>query len=780
MSKSVAEFAHEYFEMGWRMCPIAPGSKTPLGKGWQVTPAGPSFWDIRPSYGMGLIHSLSNTCCLDIDHMANATKLLTEYGIDLEELLEGGVQIKGHPDRAKLIYRTPEGFALGRKALSVDKVIAFELRAGNTQDVLPPSIHPTTQAPYAWVGDYTNIPVLPDSLHKLWVELSQATANAQAAKAKEKKLGSSSSEEGIIDQYNECVDVGEVLERNGYVPYGSRWLAPGSTSNLPGVCLLPAEPYGRVFSHHGSDLLSDGFSHSAFSVFCLLEHGNDVSAAVKAAVTLFSPEENDLEVQLIIEEMLADTPKAPTKAPKAHKAKKLSVMEPPAPAEPVAIEGEDEEEDVVHIHEYLDAPDGGWRATEVSTGERPWPPPCPLVEEMCEYFADKMVAPKVDAIIQASLSFSCFLTSRRFLTPKGRNTNNYLGIMDSSTVGHVDAKAVFFEAMDACGDVECVQSSSISSSPLLHRELYRSPRLMWVTTELGAIVRIARVQQSGAHQSALSGLMEAFNCSTMYASPSAVGSQGQNLSKADCRILYPSLSMLSYVSYSDLATLANKGEYAKGVPQQICFVDAGESISNHRPNPLREIPANVQAMSERLANLSPFGRDMANATFQPTSVKLSKGASQMFDLYYRKMLDMMSSPAFSAWRGMAVGYTQVAWRIATSLSALNNPTKPLITAEVAEYACEWVTYCLAGTLTQLETHASYDTVEQELEQRILEVLRKNAPKTMTERDLLKSCRPLRNLSPEDRQVLLCRLAEDGDIRKLEPKGGRRGVGYAIS
>ena len=39
------------------------------------------------------------------------------------------------------------------------------------QDVLPPSIHPDTGTPYAWLGDFTAIPVIPSAIYALWQSL---------------------------------------------------------------------------------------------------------------------------------------------------------------------------------------------------------------------------------------------------------------------------------------------------------------------------------------------------------------------------------------------------------------------------------------------------------------------------------------------------------------------------------------------------------------------------------------------------------------------------------
>lgn len=86
---------------------------------------------------------------------------------------------------------------------------------------------------------------------------------------------------GVIGAFNRKFDIQTILERNKYERRGNRYLAPDSTSGLPGVYIF--EDTGRCYSHHGNDSLNDGHSHDAFSAFCILEHGCDVKAAVKAA-----------------------------------------------------------------------------------------------------------------------------------------------------------------------------------------------------------------------------------------------------------------------------------------------------------------------------------------------------------------------------------------------------------------------------------------------------------------------------------------------------------------
>jgi hypothetical protein len=87
--------------------------------------------------------------------------------------------------------------------------------------------------------------------------------------------------EGVIDAFNRNYNIRTILERNKYERRGNRYLAPDSTTGLPGVHIF--EDTGRCYSHHANDPLNDGHSHDAFDVLRILEHGGDLKAAVKAA-----------------------------------------------------------------------------------------------------------------------------------------------------------------------------------------------------------------------------------------------------------------------------------------------------------------------------------------------------------------------------------------------------------------------------------------------------------------------------------------------------------------
>jgi len=178
-----------YLRHGWRLVAIPQGSKGPKTAGWNKQDNTISdSTQIPPGYGVGLAHAYSGTCAIDIDNWQAATVAFKEHGIDLTALygaLDAVTIESGRQGHGKLLYKMPFGLTLPSKKINYtapdgSKQVAYELRCATTnglttQDVLPPSIHPTTNQPYQWSGKgrWTDLPTLPIELLSLWQSLTQ-------------------------------------------------------------------------------------------------------------------------------------------------------------------------------------------------------------------------------------------------------------------------------------------------------------------------------------------------------------------------------------------------------------------------------------------------------------------------------------------------------------------------------------------------------------------------------------------------------------------------------
>lgn len=179
----------EYHRLRWALCAIPTGGKGPRTADWGDRPLAP---DARPA-GVGLIHARSGTCAIDLDDLHQAREWLAVQAIDLDALLsdDDAVHIdSGRPNRGKLLYRLPAGVAPLPlvQVHGSDGAMLFELRCAPKnggaalQDVLPPTVHPSTGKPYRWAGngDFRRLPELPPELLRLWQQHGAQNDVAQA------------------------------------------------------------------------------------------------------------------------------------------------------------------------------------------------------------------------------------------------------------------------------------------------------------------------------------------------------------------------------------------------------------------------------------------------------------------------------------------------------------------------------------------------------------------------------------------------------------------------
>ncbi len=181
---SIADYAAAYTAapLNWRLCKLRPASKAPILAEWndpQRTIGADSapFAFAGEKNGFGLVHAASGTGAFDVDSLEWATVAFSAFGIDINETLSGYPRIKGRDGRDKILFKLPGDLTTVKliwpaPTAESKPITVFELRGAGGQDVLPPSIHPDTGAPYEWVVspfDFPEgIPPAPRVLISLW------------------------------------------------------------------------------------------------------------------------------------------------------------------------------------------------------------------------------------------------------------------------------------------------------------------------------------------------------------------------------------------------------------------------------------------------------------------------------------------------------------------------------------------------------------------------------------------------------------------------------------
>jgi hypothetical protein len=127
--------------------------------------------------------------------------------------------------------------------------------------------------------------------HQVWLKEHPPTPTAKPELLpttlplpKQYAIDSSNGRRDPIKEFNATHEVWDIIEHNGYEAkptYDMRWLCSLSVSKEAGVQLATncVDGVMRVYSHHGSDPLNDGFAHDAFDCYRILECGGDWAKA---------------------------------------------------------------------------------------------------------------------------------------------------------------------------------------------------------------------------------------------------------------------------------------------------------------------------------------------------------------------------------------------------------------------------------------------------------------------------------------------------------------------
>lgn len=280
----------------WTLLPIDPKDNKPTWKPFQSKAADEATvagWCATPGVtGLGVVCGAISGGLLILDF--DEPRLYEAWLKAVEPLAEG-----------LPTQRTGEGFqvALRCEAPGSNQVLAWvpdetqdsgrrvaiETRGEGGYALVPRSLHPNGRYYEAIIGDFANIPTLPMDRVRLLLAAArqlceaplsqQELERAQKAPVKQHRAGGGG---GVIQEWNRRVPIREMLQRAGYRPWRDRFTRPGEDASPGSVVVF--DDTGRSYHHSTNDPLHDGrHSHDSFGVYCAVEHGGDVKAAVKAA-----------------------------------------------------------------------------------------------------------------------------------------------------------------------------------------------------------------------------------------------------------------------------------------------------------------------------------------------------------------------------------------------------------------------------------------------------------------------------------------------------------------
>lgn len=747
--------ATDYVAQGWALVAIPAGSKAPKTFGWQTRAMPADHWRDNPSHNIGLLHSLSGTAALDIDHMAHTRAIFDALNIDLDHILASAPRIVGRPDRGKVLFRAPEGSPLNIRKVSWPvegdprrTEVVFELRAGTAQDVLPPSVHPETGNPYTWAGaDWRDLPPIPEQLLTIWhewdrfrpqmLEICPWAPKAKPPAPRRRKFDDEA-QESIIHAWNEAHPIGEALTAAGYRQFGKRWLSPNSTSKIPGVVIFDD---GRAYSHHASDPFDPAHSFDSFDVFTHYEHLGNVSAAVKAAGEA-------LDIKRLPEAPSEEERAAAQEGKGIWEGIKLAVAVTPAK--------------VNHsIPNHLMTIPG-------------------VLGDLVDYAARTAIKPQPQFDVQAALAFGATVMGRRWITNYDNMSSLFFLNIGRTASGKEHAKRVIERALDEAGLFELVGPSGYTSSSGVLFTLQGKPNHITIIDEFGIMLESSKAVGSVHKRDALKLMMEAWGRQTGNLQASGFSTAGMNKSQKEAMrviIRNPSLTVLGMTTPDSFYDALSSKDVASGFLNRFLIVESytGRQLSR-RPERMA-VPQRVidwaQAHAEANdgdAILTDQGEEFPPV---PIMVPFTPAAETMLLDLEKEILATQEAQKSETLASMLDRRREITMRLALIVA------RSLGDDEIGPEAVQW-----AMDYTQAYSQETITTVRYRLAEGEIDGLRKAVAKAIKDAgsaglkmsEILLKVPSLGNLRKHERDGLLAMVCEDYPIVRAVQKPGKGSKG----
>lgn len=742
----------QYHVLGWSLVGIPSGSKAPSTFGWQTKATGLEYWDNNPGHNVGLLHGLSGTCAIDIDHMENARTIFDGMAIDLDALLASAPQIIGRSGRGKAIFRAPSDTLTTRKIswpVAGDPrrtEVVFEFRAGTVQDVLPPSIHPDTGEPYRWAGRPIDdgLPDLPEQVLTIWREWDRFRPQMMDLcpwKPKPefipppKKKRDYQKGESVIEAYNASTRIEDALEVAGYKRYGNRWLSPNSTTGIPGVIVFDGE---RAYSHHASDPFDPSHTFDAFDLFCVYQHLGSVPNAVKAAADILrldtlpvGPSEEDREAQ------------------KHGAAVAAQIMK-------KEVARRDVETDRVPEH-LLTVPG--------------------VLGQLVEYAGATAIKSQPQFDVQAALALGAVVLGQRFVTSGNNMASLFFMNVGKTGTGKEHANSVISRTLRYAGLEELLGPPGYTSEGGVLTALKSAPAHIAVIDEFGNYLGAAGNRSSANLQQALSMMMECFGRQTDSVQKRGYSDAGLNekQSKAlQVRIHKPSLTVLSMTTPETFYAAVSGRDLSSGLLNRFLIVESRLPRQRSRMPAQIDPPQAVIEWAQKCAtagqggNLTDLGPEFPP---DPVVVPFTDGALALLHDYEGVIIDRQNAANNETMAAMYNRSREIAMRVSLIVAVSKGQSE--IDSDVAQWAIDYVDfYAQRAVQSMIDNMAEGET--DELRKKVAAAIKAAGSSGMNMREIIRAVPGIGNLSKPNRDGLLAMVCEDFPVARSVSKPSGRG------
>lgn len=783
------EHAFAYVQRGWSLVMMPMRTKGPNHPGWNA----PSELVNTPDkivkklaqglQNMGLVHQPSGTGALDVDDEAWARHILEEFGLDYDEVMDFGMRIRSKANRDKAIFSgVPADLPLlkitwpKQDAKSpVDRFTIIEFRAGPNQDVLPPSQHPDGHH-YTWAEgkapwDFEELPTIPPRLLDFWRQLADKSSGLREeienlcpwkkmhVGKRYVQAGRTVTPEGndIIGKYNRAVSVEELLDQAGYRKKGKRWLAPSSSTRIPGVVVFKDQDHQKCYSHHGSDPLADGYAHDSFDLLCMLQHNGDIKRALDEAAKVAGvdrhPPKHTPDVTIDLDAAMA-------KQEERRKQRETPAASEQPKQTPVAKAVDELVYDVPDYPEHLLKPGG-------------------IVQKIAEWILQTAQKPQPILALAAALSVVGTVLGRKVATSTGLRTNYYLVGVAGTSAGKDHARKCVKVLFQTAGLSDLLGGEELASGSALLARAADHPTSLFQIDELGLMLKAVATKGAGPHlASIVTNLMKLFSSAgTVYHGTE----YADRKAKERKDIAYPCVGMHGTTTPETLWPALGSQDVLSGYLNRmiIMFVPDKRVAKNYVGigQPPAEVIEWMKAARELQCGV--LGLDPASPIELPF-VGMAGQIFREFDDWIENRMEETKAAGLAPLWGRAWEH---AAKLALGMACARYDAAKLkevasgggleIDPTSAQWAVDFVKFTLSVQQDQVATRMGDSDFDRWC-QDVLRVLKQAGPQGRTESELTKFSRMYRALEPRQQDAIMDALKRREAITLVQykPSSGR--------
>ena len=751
----IASVRH-YTGLGWHLVTMPAGSKAPNIPNWpERAISSPDdaerYYSQHPTHNVGLLHSASGTCALDIDHLENARTAFAAMGLDLDAILAKAPRIIGREGRGKAIFRAHRPDLKTHKLAWPDPngkgaSVVFELRGGSVQDVLPPSIHPDTQQPYRWDGPpYADLPLLPEPLQIIWdqwdkfriqfLDACPWKTKPQIQAPLRKRVQSEAT--SVIDAYNAAHTMAQLLPQYNYRQTAKdRYLSPNSTSGLAGVIVFEDN---TAYSHHASDPFDSAHSFDCFDLYTQCEHAGNMREAVKAAAAYLN---------INTDPEYAYSPEDETRI--AHGGTVANNILPSrrvaAPDNPLAS-----------IPEHLLSVPG-------------------VLQDAVNHYNTTAARSQPQFAVQAALAFGSVVMGRRYVTDQRNYSSLYFLNVALSSAGKEHAKTTIEFLLEEAGLSRLIGPAGYTSASGVLSALIDQPCHISIIDELGRVLQSAKAQGNHHKADAQTIIMEAFGRQDSTLRPqgySKMGLRKQDAQELDRVVRHPSLTLLTMTTPSTLYEGISSASVLDGFLGRFVIVES--PLGRKRGQKRRKLPPTERFMewaracaSAKSGNLDTDSHDIPPA---PIEVPFDAACDPMLDAFEDEMIGEMDAHDRLGLDAMFGRTREIAMRIALIVAVSRGESA--ISPDSLRWALDYAGYYARRAVASLKVSMA-DGPHSRACKAVMAKIEAAGLRGITEAELSAAIRLFEEMKPLERRAVLDTLVADHGIECRNMSEGKRG------